>query len=160
MNKLKSMIPITVVILACSAMTYTPKTVTESKGTEIKTKSETVSVTVGDTTKWVAPASEESIKNPITSNETSVAAGVLVYKKNCRSCHGKDGDGMGAEAADLKTKPTDFRNLDFAKQSDGSMFWKIQKGRGDMTAFEKDLSADDVWNVVNYIRTFSQPVQK
>lgn len=139
-------------------MTYNPTAVTESKlkGTKIQPKHETVLAPVEDTTKWVAPETAQQLKNPTESNEATKAEGAIVYKKNCRSCHGKDGDGQGAEAADLKTKPTDFRDTNFSKQSDGSMLWKIQKGRGDMTAFEKDLTEDEIWKTINYIRSFSK----
>lgn len=160
MNTLKAIIPLSVALLVSSAICYKPATVTESKTAVLKTNPVMGLTSPGDTTKWVAPETAAAVKNPIASSEGVVTEGTVVYKKNCRSCHGKDGDGQGAEAADLKTKVTDFRNPDFAIQSDGSMFWKIQKGRGDMTAFEKDLTENDIWNVIHYIRTFSQPVKK
>lgn len=107
-----------------------------------------------DTSKWIAPASANELTNPIQSNEESIAEGKIVYSKNCRSCHGKLGNGKGVGGVDLKTKPTDFTTKEFGKQSDGSMFWKITKGRNDMESYKEELEEDEIWNVVNYIKAF------
>jgi mono/diheme cytochrome c family protein len=37
------------------------------------------------------------------------------------------------------------------------MYWKITNGRKPMPAFETLTSADDRWNVINYIRTLEPP---
>ena len=57
------------------------------------------------TQKWTAPAAEARKKNPIAVSESSVAAGQKIYLKRCVGCHGKTGDGDGADAADLGIHP-------------------------------------------------------
>ena len=109
-----------------------------------------------DTSKWVAPASADDMLNPIPVNEETIAEGKLVYRKACRSCHGRNGDGQGVEAPDLSTSSTDFTDPTSVEQSDGSMFWKISEGRNDMLPLKKDLYEEEIWSVINYIRTFSQ----
>ena len=113
-----------------------------------------------DTSTWVAPSSADSLVNPISVNEETLAEGALIYKKTCRSCHGRNGDGKGVEAADLSTTVTDFTNPEVFKQSDGSLFWKTSEGRNDMKPLKEDISEEEIWMVINYIKTFSQPSEE
>ena len=43
-----------------------------------------------------------------------------------------------------------------AAQTDGELFWKISEGHRPMPAFKKKLSEQERWQLVDYIRTFSQ----
>ncbi len=108
-----------------------------------------------DTVKWVAPASADDLINSYESNDENIAEGLLIYRKHCRSCHGRKGDGQGVEAADLSTATTDFTVPSFIEQTDGSMFWKISEGRNDMKPYNKKLDEEDIWLVVMYIKTLS-----
>jgi mono/diheme cytochrome c family protein len=108
-----------------------------------------------DTVKWVAPASADELINPYDSNSENLTTAGLIYKKHCRSCHGRKGDGHGVEAADLETVVPDFTKPAFVQQTDGSMFWKISEGRNDMETFKKKLDEEDIWLVIFYIKTFS-----
>ena len=114
-----------------------------------------VTIILQDTTKWVAPASANDVTNPYEVNDDNIAEGKLVYRKNCRSCHGRTGDGNGVEAADLTPPPTNFNDSCYVKQTDGAKFWKISNGRNDMKAYDKILEDEDIWNVIMYIKTFS-----
>ena len=107
-----------------------------------------------DTTEWVAPSSANDMINPIEANEKSIEEGSLVYRRTCRSCHGRNGDGNGVEAANLSTPVPDFSDPAHWEQSDGSLFWKISEGRNDMLPLKDELSEADIWNVINYIKTF------
>ena len=113
------------------------------------------SISIPQTTKWVAPDSANKMVNPNEDDEESLEEGLLIYNKNCRSCHGKLGDGQGSGAADLETKPTDFTLPEFLTQSDGSMYWKIYEGRGDMKKYNEKLDSDEIWYVVTYIKSFA-----
>jgi mono/diheme cytochrome c family protein len=108
-----------------------------------------------DTIIWVAPDSVNNLVNPTESDEESLLDGKMIYNKNCRSCHGKLGDGTGSGGKELETKPTDFTNPEFLDQTDGSMFWKTSEGRDDMKTFKEKLSEEDIWLVVNYIKKFA-----
>jgi cytochrome c len=113
-----------------------------------------------DTSKWEAPASANNLVNPIPVNEETLAEGALVYKKTCRSCHGRNGDGKGVEAADLSTAVTDFTNPEVFEQSDGSLYWKTAEGRNDMLPLKDDLSEEEIWMVISFIKTFAQPSEE
>jgi len=109
-----------------------------------------------DTLKWVAPDSANDLINPYELNDKNMAEGLLLYKKLCRSCHGRNGDGQGVEAEDLETVTTDFTNPLFLEQTDGSMYWKISEGRKDMESFKERLNEEEIWLVVLYIKSFSE----
>jgi mono/diheme cytochrome c family protein len=108
-----------------------------------------------DSIKWIAPDTANKLINPFETNDENIAKGQPIYKKLCRSCHGRLGDGQGVEAEDLESVTTDFTNPSFLEQTDGSMFWKISEGRDDMESFKEKLKEEDIWLVVLYIKTFS-----
>ncbi|MDQ2862862.1 MAG: c-type cytochrome [Bacteroidota bacterium] len=106
---------------------------------------------------WVVPAKYLSMKNAAPSNAESVKNGKELYMKNCQSCHGKSGHGDGTKAAQLKTEPGDFSQVDVQKQPDGALFYKISEGREDMPSFKKKIpDEEDTWSLVNYIRTLNK----
>jgi mono/diheme cytochrome c family protein len=102
---------------------------------------------------WIAPASAGMVKNPVASNAQSIAAGKIIYTNNCYDCHGKKGKGDGPKSGDLEKNPKDFTKEVFQKQTDGSIFWKITEGRKPMASFKKDLTEEQRWQVINYVRT-------
>jgi mono/diheme cytochrome c family protein len=105
---------------------------------------------------WTVPAEYKTKKNPVAAGEASNKAGLALYTKNCASCHGKAGLGDGVKARMLKEFPGDFSGADFQKQSDGDHFFKTKFGRGEMPKYEGKLTDDDIWNVVNFMRTFKK----
>ena len=105
---------------------------------------------------WVVPANFKSMKNPVAKGDASNKAGMALYNKNCASCHGKAGLGDGVKARALKTFPGDFSLAEYQDQTDGDHFYKTKTGRSEMPKYEGKLSDDDIWNVVNYMRTFRQ----
>jgi len=105
---------------------------------------------------WVVPANNKSMKNPVAKGDASNKAGKTIYDKNCASCHGKAGLGDGVKARALKTFPGDFSKAEYQDQTDGDHFFKTKAGRGEMPKYEGKLSDDDIWNTVNYMRTFKK----
>jgi len=106
---------------------------------------------------WPVPEKDAKVANPVKSNAESIAAGKALYTQHCSSCHGKKGLGDGSKAAQLKTQPEDMSQSKLQSQSDGSLFYKISAGRDDMPSFKKKIpDAEDVWSVINYVRTFKK----
>ncbi len=106
---------------------------------------------------WNAPGGDASKANPVKSSAESINEGKALYAKHCQSCHGKTGLGDGTKASQLKTEPGDFSKAAFHSQSDGSLYYKIAEGRDDMPSFKKKMTeANDIWNVVNYVRTLKK----
>ena len=104
---------------------------------------------------WKAPPRAARKKNPIPADDKSKAAGKNVYIAQCLSCHGNSGKGDGPASKDLNPKPHDLNEPKVAAQTDGALFWKLTEGRKPMPSFEKLITEDERWHVINYIRTFS-----
>jgi mono/diheme cytochrome c family protein len=103
---------------------------------------------------WPVPDKFAKMTNPVKSDEASIAAGKALFVQHCQSCHGKKGKGDGPKAAQLDTECGDFTKADFQKQSDGSLYYKTFEGRKDMPSYKKKIpEANDIWSIVNYIRT-------
>jgi mono/diheme cytochrome c family protein len=105
---------------------------------------------------WVVPANLKTMKNPVAVGDASTKQGQILYTKNCASCHGKAGLGDGVKARSLKTFPGDFSKADFQKQTDGDLFFKTKSGRDEMPKYEGKLTDEDIWNMVNYMRTLKK----
>ncbi len=104
---------------------------------------------------WPVPDKYKNMANPVKSDATSLATGKALYSQHCKSCHGTKGKGDGPKAAQLDTESGDFTKPDFQKQTDGALFYKTLEGRKDMPTFKKKIpDQNDIWAVVNYMRTF------
>ncbi|HEX5218512.1 MAG TPA: c-type cytochrome, partial [Verrucomicrobiae bacterium] len=94
-----------------------------------------------------------------------VAHGKSVYEQNCLPCHGVKGDGKGDAAAFLLPKPRDFVQANYRLRStaighlptDVDLFRAVSIGMAGtpMPPWRIHLSDDDLWAVVEYIKTFS-----
>jgi mono/diheme cytochrome c family protein len=104
---------------------------------------------------WKAPPEAAQLPNPIPSDDASVAAGKSIYAKNCLACHGRAGHGDGPAASSLKPRPRDLSDPKIAGQTDGELFWKTTTGRNPMPKYQKVLSDEDRWKVVNYMRVLA-----
>ncbi len=102
---------------------------------------------------WAAPADAAKVANPIPFDKSSTDLGKKVFTGKCLSCHGSQGKGDGPMQKVLKVKPQDLTSATVKAESDGSLFYKITKGKSPMPSFAKNLTDKERWNVVNYIRT-------
>ena len=102
---------------------------------------------------WKAPQRAVATKNPIPSDNQSIAIGKSLYAKECAACHGPTGRGDGPDAKDLSRPPADLTAPDTRQQADGELFWKLSEGRRPMPRFQKTLSDEQRWHLVNYIRS-------
>jgi mono/diheme cytochrome c family protein len=106
---------------------------------------------------WPVPAKSAKMANPVKTSAGSVKEGKALWNQHCASCHGKTGLGDGSKAAQLKTQPEDMTKAALQAQSDGSLFYKIAEGRDDMPSFKKKIpEQEDIWNLVNFIRTLKK----
>ena len=126
----------------------------------------TLTVLVGVTTSAQNPGGSPEGKkmvNPHKATPDSIAAGKTLYERTCRGCHGEDAKGTGPSAKFLKTKPSDLTDAKWDRGStDGEIFQVIRLGAG--PAFEmkpnKVLKDDEIWNIVNYVRSVGPPTKK
>lgn len=104
------------------------------------------------------PAEAAAVENPVAASDESVAAGRVLYSENCAICHGETGEGDGPGAAGLEPSPANLHEDHVQGNSDGALFWIISHGREGtaMPAWEGQLTAEQRWNVVNFLRTFQE----
>lgn len=102
------------------------------------------------------PPADAAKVNPVKPTPESLAKGKKLYGYDCAMCHGKDGDGKGEMASDIKNV-TDFTNPDaLENRTDGELFYVIRNGKGDMPLEGDRAKDDDIWHLVNYIRAFAK----
>ena len=105
---------------------------------------------------WKAPKDASERKNPVPKTQESFERGRVLYLKLCASCHGKNGQGDGPLANKLTPKPADLI-VRAAHHSDGDFAWKITNGRGAMPAFKNQLSENEIWDLVNFLKKKQRP---
>ena len=100
--------------------------------------------------------SEEGVpeRNPIPPTSESVAAGLALYGNYCQSCHGSGGLGDGPTSEGLNPPPANLV-VHVPLHPDRALFGFIHDGiEGTaMAALGETLSDEEVWHIVNYIRT-------
>lgn len=105
-------------------------------------------------------AAAKATKNPHPATPDSVAAGKAIFegKGTCFTCHGLSGKGDGDAGKALDPTPRNFTNPAFhAAKTDGEMSWVIHNGSAGtgMISYSPAIITDDeVWDVINYERTF------
>jgi mono/diheme cytochrome c family protein len=77
--------------------------------------------------------------------------GEAVFKKNCVMCHGADGSGKTKMGQ--KVGAADLTSNDIQSLSDEALAQTVRNGKGKMPPFEKTLSADEINQVIQYVRT-------
>ena len=106
----------------------------------------------------LAQAPAAALKNPITASAESIAAGKQAYTRTCAPCHGTSGEGGAGN--DLIPAAPDLTDAAWDHgSSDGEVFSNIRNGIGpdfNMTPFKDRLKDDDIWNVVNYVRSIAK----
>jgi cytochrome c6 len=77
-----------------------------------------------------------------------------IYKTRCATCHGPDGKGATAIGKSLGVP--DFASPDAQKQSDEELAAIISNGKNKMPAYKKSLKAEQVKDLVAFIRTLGK----
>jgi mono/diheme cytochrome c family protein len=109
---------------------------------------------------WTAPPEFQSLTNPIPASAASVGVGQRIFQGRCAPCHGTRGNGEGESADSLRVPPGDLTDKKRMQgYSDGTLFWKIHVGRGEMPPWQLILTEEQIWHVINYIRGFTAKTQ-
>jgi mono/diheme cytochrome c family protein len=104
------------------------------------------------------PQQERQKANPVKPTAESIAAAKKTYGYDCAMCHGEKGDGKGETANDMKLSMKDWTNPATLKSmSDGELYYIIANGKGKMPAEGDRAKPDKIWNMVIYVRSFSDP---
>ena len=111
----------------------------------------------GTAAEYKIPPEASKLTNPVKATPAALAAGKKSYGFDCAMCHGKDGDGKGDLAEDMKLKLLDYGDPASLKEmTDGDLFYIIKNGKGDMTGEGDRSKPDEIWDLVIYVRSLAQ----
>jgi len=92
-----------------------------------------------------APAAAKEMKNPFEGKPEAIKAGEKIFDAKCSECHM---DGTGGAGPDLTDDKWIYGG------SDAEVFETVSGGRkGGMPSWKSELSKDDIWQVIAYIRS-------
>lgn len=103
--------------------------------------------------------------NPLPATEETIEKGKRLFqgKAFCVTCHGKDGQGLGAdiEPGTLRGPlPRNFTDREWqAARTDGELLWILKNGsKGTAMApfIPLILTEEEAWQVLRYVRSFGQ----
>ena len=96
------------------------------------------------------------ITNPVPLGAKSIATGGRLFQKYCKACHNADATGDGP-LAPKDVHPPNLTDADWKYgATDGEIFTNIRDGIGpqfDMKPMKSRMTATEIWNVVNYLRS-------
>ncbi|HEX7457117.1 MAG TPA: cytochrome c [Ginsengibacter sp.] len=111
-------------------------------------------------TPWVVPEAYVNLKNPTKADSATLKSAKASYIKYCAPCHGDKGKGDGPANASLNPYPANHTAITMLKETDGALWYKITEGRNPMPENKSVLTANQRWELVNYIRTLAKSPSK
>ena len=104
-----------------------------------------------------------AVKNPVQPTQKSIDSGRQAYNRACRQCHGPKGLGDGP-LAPKNPSPANLTDAEWVYgSSDGEIFSIIANGVGgdsEMKGHRSEMTAADMWNIVNFIRSIGPTTTK
>ncbi len=97
--------------------------------------------------------------NPIPPSKESVEKGrKLFFEHECNKCHGDEGRGDGPDALEIKRRVRNLtRGWEFRRgTAPEEIFTRISRGLWVMPAFEEQISEENRWHIVNYVRSIAR----
>lgn len=93
-------------------------------------------------------------ENPVRASAGSIAAGEQAFRATCATCHGVDGLGDGPAADGLAVRPADL-SVHVPFHTDAELYAFATRGISGtpMPGFARELSPEDRWNLINYLRS-------
>lgn len=104
---------------------------------------------------WIVPPGAAKETNPIAESPEIIQKGERIFRSKCQRCHGREGRGDGPDADPGKPAGNLTDRLRAAFNPDGVVFYKVWNGRQSpkMPAFKTDISKDEAWTVIHYMKT-------
>ena len=97
------------------------------------------------------------LRNPIPRSAESITRGRQLFAKDCAVCHGAEGRGDGVAAAALPQRPEDLSRIAPPPLfPDGVVAYRILNGVKMMPAFKSTLSENEIWDLLNFIRSLAK----
>jgi mono/diheme cytochrome c family protein len=97
-----------------------------------------------------------TLKNPLPASAENVAAAKMIYADKCEHCHGIGGRGDGPDASLYEIRPADLTAQKLVLIPEGELFFKISEGRRPMPAFRGQLTREQRWQLVHFVRSLAK----
>ena len=96
--------------------------------------------------------------NPFSADSELIVKGKEVYTAFCIGCHGSRGEGDGNlyTSGLYPVKPRSLMSETAAKLRDGEIYHTITLGFGSMGAHGSQISPDDRWKLILYLRKLQE----
>ncbi len=104
-------------------------------------------------------ASQENaggLVNPAPKTGEVLKLGKQAYSNYCSVCHGILGNGTPTLTAAYGAKPANLVSRSIIDLPDGKIYHAIRAGKNTMPAYEADLSENERWAAVNYVRVLQR----
>ncbi len=89
-------------------------------------------------------------------DDTDMARGRERYTISCEVCHGAAGDGKGITSKYGLNGAANYHIDRLRQASDGDLFNTITNGKGQMLGYNYNITIDDRWRIVMYIRALQR----
>lgn len=105
--------------------------------------------------KGMPDSSVKLLSNPLAVSKETMEKGQERYNIYCSPCHGYFGEGDG-RLKDQFPKPPSLHNQKVLNWSDGNIFHVITNGQNVMPSYAEQVSVDDRWAIIHYIRALQR----
>ncbi len=109
------------------------------------------SVPLGAGPRYESRDDTEDLVDPVPATPQSLARGHELFLARCAPCHGKEGHGGGPVSKFFPPAP-DLAYVKVRERSDGFVWGTISYGGKAMPPAREGLTANDRWNLVNWVR--------
>jgi mono/diheme cytochrome c family protein len=93
--------------------------------------------------------------NPIPVSMESLKLGQVKFDIYCSPCHGYNGDGASRLNGQFPNPPT-LHSDKVIKWTDARIFAVITEGQNVMPSYASQLTVDERWTVINYLRSLQR----
>ena len=96
--------------------------------------------------------------NPVAVTEQAIQVGEAAYQANCISCHGVGASGDGPAGGEMNPPPANLLEGHALFHSVAEFFNWIRNGKPGtaMPAFSEELTDEQIWSVIHYLRSLQQ----
>jgi mono/diheme cytochrome c family protein len=82
--------------------------------------------------------------------------GRQAFSNHCSACHGILGNGVPTLTAAYGAKPANLISQNIVELPDGEIYYVIMNGKNAMPSYEGDLSENERWATVHYVRVLQR----
>jgi mono/diheme cytochrome c family protein len=103
----------------------------------------------------------DELQSPLAASDAvALKRGEAVFTAFCAACHGPGGPGNGPVAARGYPPPVSLTAEKAAKMKDGQIFHILTYGQGNMPSYATQISREDRWKVILYVRALQSAAPK